>query len=105
MSAGVVELAERFAKRQEALSNPYRALILAGLINKHEASWKDLKLFLEGIFEEVNPNTLSFHLNRLIGEGLVEKVTETGSGAYRPTAEGKRMLMKLGAKLVKAVGG
>jgi len=67
------ELASLTAERYEPLANPLRIIILYIISALGEARWSDVKLLLENILGRVNPNTLSFHLKKLIEAGLIVK--------------------------------
>ena len=84
----IIELATDWTRKNEVLSNPFRALLLAIIVSKKSASWNDVKNRLGEAWGEFNPNTLVFHLNRLIDAGLVEKVTMGDRYVYRPTKLG-----------------
>jgi len=62
---------EEIARRNKALSNPFRVLVLAVIKSKGTASWYELKEIMEKFVGQVNPNTLAFHLNKLVEVGLV----------------------------------
>jgi len=67
--------AEEMAKSHEVLANPIRVLVLAALIALGgEGAWSDIKRALERVYGSINPNTLAFHLRKLIENGLVDKV-------------------------------
>jgi len=69
-------LASSTAERHEVLANPFRVLLLYAVSALGEAKWSDVKVLLEEVLGGVNPNTLSFHLKRLIDAGWIVK---TGS--------------------------
>jgi len=72
----------RIAKHFEVLANPMRVAILKFLL-EDDAGWNDLKRKLEKAgFGRVNPNTLAFHLTRLIEHGFVEKRGSPESPIY-----------------------
>jgi len=72
----------KVAGRFKLLSNPIRVGILRFLL-EGDAGWNDLKMRLEKSgFGRINPNTLSFHLTRLIEEGFVEKKGSPESPTY-----------------------
>lgn len=107
MRMRAIKLATEWAKENEALSNPFRALVLAIIVSKNSASWNDIKTTLEKLWGDFNPNTLVFHLNRLAEAGLVEKVTMGDRQVYKPTQSGikrtkteaNELLEELGEKL------
>ena len=83
MSKGVEGVApERIASCFEVLSHPIRVSIVQLLLER-QASWSELKKRLEerGL-GRINPNTLSFHLSRLIEAGLVEKLGSEATPIY-----------------------
>lgn len=97
-------MALEWAKKNEVVSNPFRALLLAVIVSRGKASWNEVKEVLEKVWGEFNPNTLVFHLNRLVDAGLVERIPAGNRHLYKPTEEGVRrtktqareLLMKLG---------
>jgi len=54
------------------LSHPIRLRILR-LLAESDASWSELDRELEKIWGRLNPNTLNFHLTKLVNGGFVEK--------------------------------
>lgn len=70
----LLDLAHEVSKKHEIFSNPLRALILFFVLRHKEVSWSDLKNFLETNIGKVNPNTLSFHLGRLLDTDLLVKI-------------------------------
>ena len=54
------------ARRSMVLANPLRLLILGIIALKGSVSWIELKESLEKLVGRVNPNTLAFHINRLV---------------------------------------
>jgi len=62
----------------EVLSSPFRLIILS-LLADREASWSELNNKIEEKFGRINPNTLNFHLNKLIKNKIVEKKGDTYS--------------------------
>ncbi len=64
-------LVREIAKRHEALSNPIRIHILSIVIALGEASWSEIRSRLESIYGKINPNTLAFHIKRLMDQGLI----------------------------------
>ena len=78
MSEDTIRIAEHF----EVLANPIRVAILKFLL-EDDAGWNELKRKLEKAgFGRVNPNTLAFHLTRLIEHGFVEKRGSPESPIY-----------------------
>ena len=96
MSKGIEEAApERIASRFEALSNPIRVMIVQLLLER-QASWNELKKRLEerGL-GRINPNSLSFHLSRLIEAGFVEKLGSEATPIYTLKVAAKDTVRKL----------
>ncbi|MGQ9479600.1 MAG: nucleotidyltransferase domain-containing protein [Thermoproteota archaeon] len=73
------------AERHEVLSNPFRMALLSVIKAYENASWSDVKRTLEKIFGEVNPNTLVFHIGRLMKHGLVLKDGSSKPPTYTPS--------------------
>ena len=97
MSKDTIKIAKHF----EILANPMRVAILK-LLLEDDASWNELKMKLEKTgFGKVNPNTLAFHLTRLIEHGFVEKKGSPESPIYSLRIEKNKLerLLK-GAKEV-----
>lgn len=69
----ILRRAEEIAKRNELFSNPLRILVLASIVARGVASWSEVKSDLEELVGPVNPNTLAFHINRLVEAGVVER--------------------------------
>lgn len=82
--SGIAQIAARIAGKFEVLSNPYRTLILAFLLKKKEASWSDIKQFLESNVGSVNPNTLQFHLKALLHANMVRRFGSEDNIVYVP---------------------
>ncbi len=54
------------AKESMALANPIRLLILTIIASRKSTSWLELKQTLEKLIGPVNPNTMAFHINKLV---------------------------------------
>jgi DNA-binding HxlR family transcriptional regulator len=80
--ANAIESANNLSKRFAILSNNYRILLLAYLIEKHEATWSNIKQFLEDYSGSVNPNTLHFHLKTLIEADLIKRLGSEEKTVY-----------------------
>jgi DNA-binding HxlR family transcriptional regulator len=80
--SNVADAAAKIAETYSILSNPYRTLILAYLIKKKEASWSELKQFLEKHTGAVNPNTLQFHLRLLIQQHILGRSGSENNISY-----------------------
>lgn len=57
------------------LSSPFRLLILQYLRKKNQATWTELKDYIESKSGSLNPNTLHFHLKTLINHKYVKRKT------------------------------
>lgn len=86
MSIG--ELVLEKSKRFELFSHPLRHLITLLMITRQEIGWAELLGVSSKLFGDVNPNTLNFHLSRLIEAGVLEKI-EVGSQPRYRIVEGK----------------
>lgn len=82
--SGIAQIATKIAGKFEVLSNPYRTLILAFLLKKKEASWSDIKQFLESNAGSINPNTLQFHLKALLHANMVRRSGSEDNIVYTP---------------------
>lgn len=82
--SGLAQIATKIAGKFEILSNPYRTLILAFLLKKKEASWSDIKQFLESNVGSINPNTLQFHLKALLHANMVRRSGSEDNIVYTP---------------------
>ncbi|HEY7573506.1 MAG TPA: helix-turn-helix domain-containing protein [Nitrososphaeraceae archaeon] len=71
-------LSKKFAN----LSNNYRIAILAYLMWKKEATWSEIKQFLENMYGSINPNTLHFHLKALINSNMIRWSGSEERGTY-----------------------
>ena len=79
----VEELIFERSKKCEVFSNPLRTFIALVLFLKREVTWSELKTDLEKSVGSVNPNTLSFHIGRLIQTGFLDKVNIEGQPKYK----------------------
>ena len=75
-------VAER-SKHCEVFSNPLRTFIALFVVAKGEASWSELKSVLEKRSGSINPNTLSFHIGKLIETDFLKKVGSESQPKYR----------------------
>lgn len=79
----VIEAATKIAERFGVLSNPYRTVILAFLLERKKATWSDIKHFIEkSNMGTINPNTLQFHLKALISAGMVSRSGSENNVVY-----------------------
>jgi len=71
----VIELTrlETISKSADLISNPHRLAIIMFLYENEEVRWKEIAEHLKKLYGDVNPNTINFHLNKLILENVVEK--------------------------------
>jgi DNA-binding transcriptional ArsR family regulator len=76
---GLMEKAQIY----EVLSHPLRLFILERIRKKGEATWTELQKELEDYAEKhLNPNSINFHLTRLIDAGLIKKKEIAGEQKY-----------------------
>lgn len=95
------EMLDERAKRCDIFSNPIRSLIALTIHQIKEASWAEIKNNIEKITGPINPNTLSFHLTRLIESKLVKKIGTTEQPRYVSTDKNdEEILVKLGSELI-----
>jgi DNA-binding HxlR family transcriptional regulator len=72
------------SKECETFSNPIRTLITALVLAEKEMSWSQIKEAVEKITgSTLNPNTLSFHLGKLVDMEYIQKVGTKEQPAYR----------------------
>jgi len=95
------EMLDERVKQCELFSNPIRSLIALTIHNLKEASWADIKKTVEKITGPLNPNTLSFHITRLIESKLVKKIGTTEQPRYVSTEKNDdEIRVKLGPELI-----
>ena len=88
----IIEEATSLTKKYSLLTNIYRVLILAYLMKNGDASWTDLKSFIESLVGRPNPNTLHFHLYALVDAGVVEVYGDPEKPKYRLNSNKKDVL-------------
>jgi len=64
---------ETISKTADLISNPYRLGIIIFLYENEEAKWKEISDYLKSLYGDINPNTINFHLSKLILENVIEK--------------------------------
>lgn len=104
MGGRILDLCREVAREHEALSNEYRVLILALLLDMGRASWTELKRRMERILGyQLNPNFLAFHIRRLVTAGLVRREEAGREVVYTPSIpeEYKQVL----ERVLREVGG
>jgi len=79
----IEQLVYERSKNCELFSNPLRTFIALWIVVKGETTWSELKSFLEKSVGRVNPNTLSFHISKLMETGFLDKVRSEGQPRYR----------------------
>lgn len=90
----VTSTAKLLASEFDSLAHELRILILAIIAAYGRATWADLKSVLESLVGPVNPNTLAFHIKKLINSKYVEREGGPESVIYRvriPEDIGKRI--------------
>jgi len=100
----LAELIDKKSREYEIFSNPLRTLILLFVLSKEEVAWSDLKNFLEEHIGKLNPNTLSFHLSKLLEAGYLIKVELEAQPRYK-IAEDRQSEIEgmLGKELVEKI--
>jgi len=78
----VLKRAEEIARKASAMASPIRVLVLAVIALRGEARWHEIKGALEELVGSINPNTLAFHINRLVEAGYVERAGPQRSPRY-----------------------
>lgn len=78
----ITESANNLAAEFSTLSSPYRILIIRYLLQNREATWSEIKQFLEAHFGSLNPNTLHFHLKELIKADLIGRSDRDEKSTY-----------------------
>jgi hypothetical protein len=75
---------DKISKQCEVFSSPIRTLI-ASLVNANQGlTWKQIKDAVEQITgNPINPNTLGFHIGRLVEMEIVEKAGTKEQPIYR----------------------
>ncbi len=67
----------KLASKYDVFSNPLRLLILKIISDSGKASWTKIFETLEEVLgKHVNPNTVNFHLTKLISKGIVVKTPD-----------------------------
>jgi len=79
----IISLAETLASEFDILAHELRVLILAIIAAHGRITWTDLKSVLESIVGPVNPNTLAFHVRKLINSKYVEREGGPESVIYK----------------------
>ena len=69
----VMELVKEKVRLHETLGNFHRFIILALIALRKKASWNEIKQGIRQLCGSINPNTLAFHLNKLIDCGFVKR--------------------------------
>jgi DNA-binding HxlR family transcriptional regulator len=83
---------EQYVKRYGALANKHRIVIVKFVRMKRKASWTEIEHALEQQFKgRINPNSLSFHLNKLIESGFLERT----DSSYVLGQEGLRRIKEI----------
>ena len=96
------ELVVERSKKCEVFSNPLRSFITVFIAAKGEVAWSELKSALKRWAGPVNPNTLNFHIGKLIDAGFVDKVDIEGQPRYRIIEGSLREIERIvGKDLVK----
>ena len=74
---------DEISKKCEIFSNPMRVLIVADIIAEKETNWSQLKQNIEKMTgSSINPNTLSFHVSKLVEANYLKKVGTAEQPVY-----------------------
>jgi DNA-binding HxlR family transcriptional regulator len=80
----IKEQVDKISKKCEIFSNPMRVLIVSTVLAEGETNWSQLKENIEKMIgSNVNPNTLSFHLAKLVEATYLQKTGTTGQPVYK----------------------
>jgi len=100
----IEELLTKASKKCELFSNPLRTFIATFITVKQEVTWTELKTAIQKWTEQINPNTLSFHLAQLTNAGYITKINIKGQPRYKTTQNGIQEIKRLtGEELLQAV--
>lgn len=92
------------SKKCEVFSNSLRSFIALLIVAKEEVAWSELKSTLEERVGSVNPNTLSFHIGKLMEAGFLEKLDIEGQPRYRITEYGASEIKRMiGEDLIRKI--
>jgi hypothetical protein len=83
MAMSIEQIVVERSKNCEVFGNPLRAFIALLVVAKEEATWSELKSALEKRSGSINPNTLSFHIGKLIETDFLKKVNSQSQPKYR----------------------
>jgi len=84
LSSEILMLSQSIAKEHAPLAHQLRVTILAIVLALGRASWSDIKYVIERIYGSVNPNTLAFHIRKLIDAGYLKKSGSMETPIYEP---------------------
>lgn len=86
--AEIMDIVNNISKRCEMFSNPLRIVILSTLLADGPSNWSKVKEQIEKLVNvPINPNTLSFHLNKLIDGKFLLKLDATEQPMYKINSE------------------
>ncbi len=81
----MVELLEKIkfiTDKHSTLSNPYRIMIIFIIWKNKQATWTEIKDFMESKLGKINPNTLHFHLKALLESKYIKRINEGEKFVY-----------------------
>lgn len=100
----IQEAINEHSRKCEVLASPIRNFIAVLAAAKGEITWSSLKSSLEKIHGSINPNTLSFHIGRLIEAGFLLKAGTEEQPRYCITDKGMQELENMyGKDFIKQV--
>jgi DNA-binding transcriptional ArsR family regulator len=96
---------DQITRKCEIFSSPIRILVISIVLAQEEINWSQLKENLEKIIGgNLNPNTLSFHLNKLIEAGYLQKNGTADQPVYKVDPEHlSEIELNIGAALVDKI--
>lgn len=83
----LIEEIDRISRFNSLLGHPLRLAIIKDIYEHDEVSWSEIVEYLESIFGKLNPNTVNFHLTKLV----LEKIVVKEGDIYRISEEIKEM--------------
>ena len=80
----IKEQVDKISRKCEIFSNPMRVLIVSTILAEGETNWSQLKENIEKMTgSNINPNTLSFHLAKLVEATYLRKTGTVDQPIYK----------------------
>lgn len=84
IQASIKKQVDKISRKCEIFSNPLRVLIVSTVLAVGETNWSQLKENMEKMIgSNINPNTLSFHLGKLIEATYLQKTGTVEQPIYK----------------------